>query len=83
MIRQLERSFVSNEVTNFTFSGNSNDTKPTGDYIATGSVFIEVDTGKAYFYDEDEETWYEAGGGSGGGSDGGGVDPDFPPMNAE
>jgi len=40
--------------------GNSLDDKPTG--FATGSVFIEVDTGKVYLYDEDGAAWYEVGG---------------------
>lgn len=40
--------------------GLSTDSKPTG--FATGSVFIEVDTGKVYLYDEDGAAWNEVGG---------------------
>ena len=44
--------------------GLSTDTKPTelNDDLAidNGSVFIEIDTGKFYFYDLESETWKEA-----------------------
>jgi len=43
-------------------AGRSTETKPTGGKIATGSTYIEVDTGKAYFYDEVGAQWIEAGG---------------------
>lgn len=46
-------------------AGLSTDTKPT-DNLVTGSVFIEVDTGKAYFFDEIAGEWIEAGGESNG-----------------
>lgn len=49
------------------FSGLSTDTKPTDNYIATGSLFLEVDTGDVYAYDEEEPEWNkicELGGGS-------------------
>lgn len=43
--------------------GLSTDTKPTREYnnssIVNGSVFIEMDTGDAYFYDEENELWKE------------------------
>lgn len=42
--------------------GLSTDTKPTkyGErYIDNGSVFIEIDTGKIFFYDLASETWKE------------------------
>lgn len=38
--------------------GLSTDTKPTTGII-TGSVFTEVDTGKAYLFDEVGEEWDE------------------------
>lgn len=38
--------------------GTSNDTKPTTGY-ATGSSFVEVDTGKLFLYDEVGATWTE------------------------
>lgn len=36
--------------------GDSSETKPT-ESIATGSLFIEVDTGDAYFFNESSNTW--------------------------
>ena len=41
------------------YAGLSTDTdgKPTD--CATGSIFVEVDTGKVYFYNADAETWVE------------------------
>ena len=38
-------------------SGLSTDTKPTG--LATGSTFLEVDTGDVYVYNEASGTWGE------------------------
>lgn len=43
--------------------GSSTDTKPIqleGKYIDNGSVYIEIGTGKIFFYDLDSETWKEA-----------------------
>ena len=40
------------------FAGLSTDSKPT-DGIATGSVFIEVDTGKVFFFNATASTWVE------------------------
>ena len=45
------------------FRGLSTDTKPTeldGEAIANGSVFIEIDTQKLFFFDESSQTWKEA-----------------------
>jgi hypothetical protein len=42
--------------------GLSTDTKPTeinGKTINNGSTFIEIDTGKIYFYDLSNEEWKE------------------------
>jgi len=42
--------------------GLSTDTKPTeinGKTIDNGSTFIEIDTGKIYFYDLENEEWKE------------------------
>lgn len=47
-------------------SGLHDDTKPTS-YYATGSLFLEVDTGDVYAYDEEGAEWdkiCELGGGS-------------------
>ena len=44
--------------------GKSTDSKPSFAGMATGSIYIAVDTGKSYFYEEEAPAWYEAGGGS-------------------
>ena len=38
--------------------GTSNDAKPTEGY-ANGSVFLEVDTGKIYLFNESTSSWVE------------------------
>lgn len=38
--------------------GLSTDTKPT-ENISNGSIFIEMDTGKIYFYDKENTQWRE------------------------
>lgn len=46
----------------FEFSGLSTDTKPTefeGVKVLNGSVFLAMDSGKVYAYDEAGETWRE------------------------
>lgn len=40
------------------YVGLSTDNKPTED-IGNGSIFIEIDTKKIYFYDEENSTWRE------------------------
>ena len=51
------------EVISAELRGLSTDTKPTeigNKVIANGSVFIEIDTGKIFFYDLENEQWKEA-----------------------
>lgn len=55
----VENNFV-NDKRYIEAFGLSTDTKPT-EGIITGSVFVEVDTSKAFFFDEDGATWREAG----------------------
>lgn len=43
------------------YAGLSTDIKPT-ENLATGSFFLEVDTSKAFFFDEVSGNWIEAGG---------------------
>ena len=38
--------------------GTSGDSKPTEGY-ANGTVFLEVDTGKIYLFNEETSTWVE------------------------
>lgn len=40
------------------YVGLSTDNKPTED-IGNGSIFIEIDTKKIYFYDEENSQWLE------------------------
>lgn len=39
------------------FAGLSTDTKPTDDFLATGCLFLEVNTGAVFAYDEAGEEW--------------------------
>lgn len=51
-----------NNYINVELRGLSTDTKPTtinGENIDNGSTFIEIDTGKIYFYDLENEEWKE------------------------
>ena len=68
---------VSDDVMYVEYAGKSTDTKPTeygkifvfvnGERIqksikiCTGSVFIEVDTGDVYMFDEESSTWKKVG----------------------
>lgn len=58
MIRIIDaHDVVTGEKKYIEYAGLSTDTKPTDEILATGSVFIEVNTGDAYLYDEDSGTW--------------------------
>lgn len=57
MIRVTDARPVQNGVaTYFEYAGIHTDTKPT-EKVATGSLFVEVDTGDVYIYDEASTTW--------------------------
>ena len=53
----LSKTGIEAGTTRFEFAGLSTDTKPTGDSVQNGSSFIEMDTGKLYFYDSDNSEW--------------------------
>lgn len=53
--------------------GLSTDTKPTGVSVGNGWSFIEMDTGKVFFYNAEDEEWLEFAGGGGGGQGGSNV----------
>ena len=58
MIRPIKAEFTPDgEKKYFEFAGLSSDTKPTGDLYSTGSLFLEVDTGDVYAYDEAGAEW--------------------------
>lgn len=65
MIRATDAMEIAPGVYMKTLYGLHDDTKPT-DGIANGSVFIEIDTSDAYFFDEEHTTWVKAGGSSNG-----------------
>lgn len=44
-----------------TFLGLSTDVEKPSENIANGSCFIEMDTGKLYFYDLENSAWLEWG----------------------
>ena len=56
MVRVTEMKFIGGGVKYFEYAGLSTDEKPTS-LVATGSLFIEVDTGDIYAYDEEGKQW--------------------------
>ena len=63
MVRMLVREPQNDDIHYVELAGLSTDEKPTG--FATGSLFMEVDPGDAYFYDEEGKDWIKAGGDNG------------------
>lgn len=61
MIRKIVNRAYNDDLRYVEISCLSTDTKPT-EGIVTGSVAMEVDTGDAYFFDEESGTWKKAGG---------------------
>jgi hypothetical protein len=61
MVRIISTKIVGDGINYIEVAGLSTDTKP-AEKVATGSVYLEVDTGKAYFYNETAEEWTEIGG---------------------
>lgn len=41
------------------YDGLSGDTAPTDDDCMNGSTFYEIDSGKTYHFDEENNTWYD------------------------
>lgn len=60
MIRILVREPQLDDIHYVELAGLSTDDKPTK--YATGSLFLEVDTGDVYFFDEESKDWIKAGG---------------------
>lgn len=60
-VENQHNAFGSLDKTTFELRGLSTDEKPTTKYkdvlIANGSIFIEMDTQKIWFYDETGATW--------------------------
>lgn len=61
MVRELAKKLQNDDVNYYEFAGLSTDSKPTGS-ICTGSVFIEVNTGDVYLFNEASTTWVKVGG---------------------
>ena len=61
MVRVLDMRFIKKDCNYREFSGLSTDEKPT-EGLATGSVFLEVDTQDVYLFDEESEEWNKVGG---------------------
>lgn len=61
MISVLSSEYSYNSRYHYELIGKSTDTKPITTYnhriIENGSIFIEMDTGNIYFFDEDLQTW--------------------------
>ena len=60
-----EKSIMTNNGTKILaeFRGLSTDVKPVmngEEKVENGSIFIEIDTGRVYFYDLENEQWMEA-----------------------
>ena len=56
--RIIEERLVDDDKMFIVAFGKSGTTMPSGN-LATGSTAIEIDTGKAYFYDEATSDWIE------------------------
>lgn len=60
-VRVLEEKIYDGTLRYIEAYGISTDTKPTENVI-NGSTFIEVDTSKVYFFNEDASVWEQVGG---------------------
>ena len=56
MVKMLKRKVLDDGTHYVELAGLHDDTKPTS-YYATGSLFLEVDTGDVYAYDEEGTEW--------------------------
>lgn len=86
MVTLMKYGTSCNELVLF-LEGLSTDTKPIGFFnvydnngtyitkkvIENGSRYTEIDTGKEFAYDAENETWYEDSSGGGGGGSGSGL----------
>lgn len=50
-----------NDLNTIELVGLSKDTKPINDYIKNGSLYLEMDTGKVFIFDEEYDRWLELG----------------------
>lgn len=61
MLRIIDEKIMSGGKRLIEAYGLSTDIKPTTD-VMQGSVFIEIDTSNAYFFNEASSSWVKAGG---------------------
>jgi hypothetical protein len=61
MVRVLDTKFLKTGCAYREMAGLSTDDKPT-EGLATGSVFMEVDSGDVYLFDEESSEWNKVGG---------------------
>ena len=59
MVRTTNTGIKMNGVQYLEFAGLSTDTKPVDTGIATGSLFLEINTGDVYAYDEEGDSGSE------------------------
>jgi len=60
MVRILEERLLDGRASYIEAVGLSTDEKPAGT-LATGSTYIEIDTGTVYMFDEESGDWTEFG----------------------
>ena len=60
-MRVIERKWMESGKDYVEMAGKSTESKPTTG-IVSGSLYLAVDTGKIYAFDEVSETWNEIGG---------------------
>lgn len=60
-MRVIERKWMESGKDYVEVAGTSTESKPT-EGLVTGSLFLEVDTGTVYAFDETTETWNQIGG---------------------
>ena len=70
MVRVLKSQILEGDISYIEAAGLSTDAKP--ENVATGSLFLEVDTGDVYAYAETENEWLLIASLRGGGSSDGG-----------
>ena len=66
MVREITKKLQNDDVNYYEFAGKSTDTKPVHN-IGTGSLFLEVDTGEWYAFNEEASAgseWTKIAGGS-------------------
>ena len=61
MITVTKNNYIQDKMCRFSLVGMAEDEKPIGAFqerkIQNGSTFLEMDTGKLYFYNAEEDSW--------------------------